>query len=73
MNIGPIISKLVNNFTIPDIHYDDKFEGIHIKMNLTDIKQQIQTNWHSNVLNVTSKNNFTLLSKNINVTLKANI
>ncbi len=68
-----MVSKLFNNLTIPDIHYDDKFDGVHIKMNLTNIKQQIQINWHSNVLNVTSKNNFALLSKNINVTLKANI
>ena len=34
-----MISKLVNNLTIPDIHFDDQFDGIHIKLNLTNIKQ----------------------------------
>lgn len=58
---------------IPDISYDDKFDGVAIKFNLTNITQKFAINWNSNVIRIDDQNTFTLLSKNINLTLDSHI
>ncbi len=52
INFGPIIQEQLDNAKIPDISYDDKFDGVHIQFNLTNIKQKFKINWNTNVINV---------------------
>lgn len=42
-------------------------------MNMTNIKQKVSTNWNANILNVTGTRNFSILAKNINITIDAHI
>ena len=71
VNGGPVIDKFIKNFKAPNVTYDDTVNLIHVKMNLTNITQEVGINWHANVLNVTGNNSFAIHAKNINVTIKA--
>jgi hypothetical protein len=42
-------------------------------MNLTNITQKIEANWNANIMNVTGDHNFSILAKNINITVNGNI
>lgn len=42
-------------------------------MNMTNIKQKVSANWNANILNVTGTRNFSILAKNINITIDAHI
>ena len=70
MNGGPIIDQFIQNFNAPNVTYDNTVNLIHVKLNLTNITQNVDINWHTNILNVTGDRSFAINAKNINVTLK---
>lgn len=73
VTLGNNISDLINKANITDVQYDDHIDGIRVRANLTNIKQNIKINWNANIMNVTDKYNFTINSKNINITLDADL
>lgn len=58
---------------ISDVTFDDKFEGVHVQFNLTNITQKFGLNWNANVINVQDEHSFILMSKNVNLTLHGHI
>lgn len=70
---GPVIEKLIDNVTIPDISYDEKFDGVGIKFNLTEIKPTFKVNWNANIIRIEDEHSFTLLSKNVDINMTAHI
>lgn len=71
---GPLINTFLDNATIPDEHLDQKIEGVRVQLNLTKIKQKFVIDWKdSKVVNIEDYHTFTLLSKNIDVYITAEV
>lgn len=73
VNLGRNISDRINEANISDIIYDDPIDGVRVRLNLTKIKQKVDINWQANVISVTNRHNFTINSKNVNITLDADL
>lgn len=74
VNYGSNISDLINKANIKDLPpIDQKVDGVHIRANLTNIKQKININWNTNILFVTGRHNFTIKSKGVNISLDADL
>lgn len=62
---GDFISQAINTYPIQDISIDQKTSGVHIKANITNIKQNIDIHWKANILNVKDTHSFVINSKNV--------
>jgi hypothetical protein len=71
VNAGPIIDKFIHNFKAPNITIDQTVSLIHVKINMTNITQEVKINWNANVMKVTGNRSFDIHAQNINVTIKA--
>lgn len=56
-----------------DIHGEQKASALNVKFNLTKIKQHVDINWKANILTVKSPHSFATNSKNLNLTLDADL
>lgn len=73
MKYGKAISDKINEYRVADIHGEQKASALSIKYNLTKIKQQVGINWNANVLRVRTTHCFATNSKNVNLTLDAQL
>lgn len=73
-NYSDLIIHTLNNYSIPDpAPFEEKVSGVKISVNLTHLKQKVEINWSTNILSVKDKHSFAISSKNINVTLDAQV
>ena len=71
VNGGPMIDKFIKKFQAPNIYIDNTIDLVHFTLNMTNITQHVDINWHANILNVSGNHSFEIHAKNINVTIKA--
>lgn len=71
INAGPIVDKFIHDFKAPNVSIDKKIGLIHAKINLSNITQKAQINWHANILKVTGNRSFEIHAQNINVSIKS--
>jgi len=64
---------LLDNFTISDIDYNGNISGVPIELILKNITKKIDINWNANIINVTDPYQFTINTKNINVTVEGDL
>jgi hypothetical protein len=73
-NYSDTIIDAINNYTIPDpAPFEEKVSGVKINVTLKQIKQKVDIHWVTNILQVKDKHTFKISSKNINITLDAQV
>ena len=72
-NNQTIIDK-INSYHIKDPGtIEEKAGGVKITVNLTQLKQKVDINWVTNVMQVVDRHTFKINSKNINITLDGHV
>lgn len=73
-NYSDEIIERVNNYSIRDPDpIEEKVAGVKITVTLKNIKQNVDINWTTNVITVPDTHSFKINSKNINITIDADV